>query len=246
MIALRMLKAIFFDIDDTLYSTTEFAARARRAAVEALRTHGVRLPTEILLRELEEVISEFSSNYEHHIDKLLLRLPHDAAPGINPAILVAAAVRSYHDAKRDALRPFDDVPPALRRLAATSLIRGVITTGLQVKQAEKLLRLGLYPYLTPSAIFISDQIGISKPNPKLFQRACDDLRLSPSECIHVGDHPAHDIDPANAIGMITVLTCRNTKHAQEPSKSSPRHSVSDLTELLTLLEREYKVVLPPT
>lgn len=239
-----MLKAIFFDVDDTLFSTTEFAAQARRAAMEALQSHGVKLPVEALVRELEEVISEFSSNYEHHYDKLLLRLPRGSSAGANPAVLIAAAVAAYHDAKHHHLRPFDDVLPALQRLAKTTLIRGIITTGLQIKQAEKLLRLGVYPYLTPTAIFISDQIGISKPNPKLFQRACAEIGVPPTECLHVGDHPAHDIDPANALGMVTVLVKRKSRHANEPARTPPRHSVSDLTELLTLLETEYKLAIP--
>ena len=41
-----------------------------------------------------------------------------------------------------------------------------------MKQAEKIHRLGVYPFLSPGAVFISDTIGISKPNPKLWQRAC--------------------------------------------------------------------------
>ncbi|MBI2898930.1 MAG: TIGR02253 family HAD-type hydrolase [Planctomycetes bacterium] len=240
-----MLKAVFFDIDDTLFSTTEFAALARRAAIEALRTHGVRMSAEELLREFQEVVAEFSSNYPNHIDKLLLRLPREATAGVNPAVLVAAAVAAYHDAKGPHLRPFPDVLPALRRLAASPLFRGIITSGLPVKQAEKLLRLGVYPLLTPAAIFISDQIGISKPNPKLFLRACADCGLEPSECAYVGDHPANDIDPANEIGMVTVLARRNTRHSNEPARTAPRHIVADFTELLTLLSGEYRVNVPP-
>jgi putative hydrolase of the HAD superfamily len=239
-----VIRAVFFDIDDTLFSTTTFSARARRAAVEALAAHGLRMTPDDLYRELEEVIAEFGSNYEHHFDRLLQRLPRGAAEGVNRAILVAAAVRAYHDAKVEHLKPFDDVLPALRRLARAPLVRGVITTGLQVKQAEKLLRLGVYPLLTPSAIFISDQIGISKPNPKLFLRACAEVGAAPAECVHVGDHPGHDIDPANAAGMVSVLVRRNSKHANEPSRTAPRHSVADLTELLTLLAESYRVEFP--
>ncbi len=240
-----MLKAVFFDIDDTLYSTTEFAALARRAAVEALRAYGVRLPTEELYRELQEVIGEFTSNYPNHFDKLLLRLPRNAAAGANPAILVAAAVAAYHDSKGPHLRPFPDVIPALRKLASTPLIRGIITSGLSVKQAEKLVRLGVTPYLSASAVFISDQIGISKPNPKLFHRACADSGVAPEECMYVGDHPTQDIDPANEIGMATVLMRRAGRHATQSGRSTPRHSVADCTELLTLLSGQYRVDFPP-
>ncbi|SVE12031.1 uncharacterized protein METZ01_LOCUS464885, partial [marine metagenome] len=95
-----MIKAIFFDIDDTLYSTTAFAEHAREAALESLRAHGVRPSLEALQRELNEVISEFSSNYNNHFDKLLLRLTKHDLPQANPAILIAAAIRAYHDAKQ--------------------------------------------------------------------------------------------------------------------------------------------------
>jgi putative hydrolase of the HAD superfamily len=49
-----------------------------------------------------------------------------------------------------------------------------------VKQAEKLVRLGIVRYLDPKAIFISDQIGISKPNPKLYLAALRELGLKPA------------------------------------------------------------------
>ena len=173
----RPLKAIFFDIDDTLFSTSDFAARARRAAVEAMRRVGLDYPRDYLLRELSEVVAEFSSNYGHHFNKLLLRIPASAYGGVNPAIIVAAGVVAYHETKFRELEPFADVRVVLQALAQTELVRGVITAGREVKQAEKLIRLDLYRYLTPYALFISDQIGISKPNVKLYQRACTDLGL---------------------------------------------------------------------
>lgn len=234
------LKAIFFDIDDTLFSTTDFASKARRAAVEAMRRRGLRLPTEHILRELHEVIVEFSSNHEHHFDKLLLRLPRRSWDGVNPAILVAAGVQAYHDSKFHQLRPYPDVPPVLARLARTDLVRGIITAGLEVKQADKLLRLGLYDYFTPTAIFISDQIGISKPNAKLFQRACDEVGVAPRESMYVGDHPTHDIDPANALGMITVHV-RRGKHAPEQGRTKPTYTLKNFKELLTVLRKDFNV-----
>jgi putative hydrolase of the HAD superfamily len=234
------LKAVFFDLDDTLFSTTDFAAQARRAAVDNMRRHGLRLPTEHLLRELQEVIAEFSSNHEQHFDKLLLRLPRRSFDGVNPAILVAAGVQAYHDAKFRHLKPYPDVPPVLARLARTDLLRGIITAGLAVKQGDKLLRLGIYDYFTPTAIFISDQIGISKPNPKLFQRACEEVGVGPEETMYVGDHPLHDIDPAVELGMVTVRIKRG-KHAPEQGRSRAAHVLGDFKELLTVLRKDYSV-----
>ncbi|MEC8934659.1 MAG: haloacid dehalogenase, partial [Planctomycetota bacterium] len=84
------LRAIFFDIDDTLYSTSEFAELARSAAIDSMIDAGLALDREAIREELDEVIHEFSSNYEHHFDRLLLRTPRRYYKGINPAIIVAA------------------------------------------------------------------------------------------------------------------------------------------------------------
>jgi putative hydrolase of the HAD superfamily len=231
------VKAIFFDIDDTLYSTSEFAARARRNSVDAMIRAGLRVPRYLLLRELGEVVAEFSSNFEHHFDKLLLRLPPPSYAGVNASVLVAAGVVAYHETKFKQLAPYDDVIPLLKALSRTDIVKGIITAGLQVKQAEKLLRLGIYPYLTPQAIFISDQIGIGKPNVKLYLKACETLGIQPEECMYVGDSPVNDIDPANEIGMITVRSRRSARYAGVEGRTVPKHEIRNFRELRRILRR---------
>jgi putative hydrolase of the HAD superfamily len=235
------LRAIFFDVDDTLYSTSAFARLARERGIDAMLRAGLRLTREDLARELDEVVAEFTSNYEHHYDKLLVRLPAAALAGVNPAVVVAAGVVAYHETKVKELAPYDDVLFALRRLSQTDLILGVITGGLAVKQAEKLIRLGVIRYLNPRAIFISDQVGFGKANPKLYARACQETGVDPREAMYVGDNPANDIDPPNQIGMITVRIRRDGKYAEVESRTPPTHEINDLGELLDLLKRTYTV-----
>ena len=217
------IKAVFFDIDDTLYSTTRFAEEARRNAIRGMIQAGLRISEDEALAELAEVIAEFSSNYEHHYEKLLLRLPK-AALGLNPAILVAAA---------------------FPRLAKAGLVLGIITSGLTVKQAEKIVRLGILPHLHPEGIFITEQIGISKPNPKLWQTACRTLKLKPAECAYVGDHPVHDVEPVKKIGMISILNKRGLgKYETVASRVKPDHEIRSFDELIGILGRDYGVRIP--
>jgi putative hydrolase of the HAD superfamily len=234
------IRAVFFDIDDTLFSTTEFATLARRNAVDAMRKIGVNLTREQLLKELYEVISEFSSNYEHHFDKLLLRIPRRSFDGVNPAIIVSSAIIAYHQTKFKQLKPYRDAKQCLQALAKTDVTRGIISAGLEVKQAEKLLRLRLYKYLTPAAIFISDQIGISKPNPKLFQRACYEIGVAPAETIYVGNSLINDIEPANSTGMVTVYLKRRKKEEDTRGRRiKPNYELKNLMELISILKRDF-------
>ncbi|MCZ6601798.1 MAG: TIGR02253 family HAD-type hydrolase [Planctomycetota bacterium] len=234
------LKAIFFDIDDTLFSTSEFARRARRNSLEAMIQTGLRIDLDDLEAELTEIIAEFSSNYDQHFDKLLLRIPRKHYRGVNPAIIVAAGVVAYHQTKFMELKPYDDVPKVLERLSQVSeLVLGVITHGLAVKQSEKLIRLGIYGFLDANAIFISEQIGISKPNPKLYQRALSDLNLKPAEAMYIGDRPTHDIDPPNGIGMITVRN-RRGGYRDEVGVTEPDFEIDSFDQLEEIVTQMLK------
>ena len=237
------LRAVLFDIDDTLFSTTEFARRARANAVRAMVDAGLDLPVEVVQKELDEVISEFTSNYEHHFERLVQRMPSQATRRVNPALIVAAGVVAYHDTKFRELAPYPDVVPLLTWLAEAGVRVGVVTHGLTVKQAEKLVRLGLVRYLDPKAIFISDQIGISKPNPKLYLAALRELGLQAREVMYVGDNLEHDVAPPKSIEMVTVWARRGSKHPSSNPAIVPDHVVDNFKELEKILRETYGVPL---
>jgi putative hydrolase of the HAD superfamily len=237
------LRAVLFDIDDTLVATTEFAALARRNAVHAMCEAGLDHPEDEVYSELLEVIREFSSNYDGHFDRLLIRLPQSATGGVNPALVVAAGVVAYHDTKFRGIDPFEDVVPLMEALHDAGIIIGVITHGLTVKQAEKILRLGLVRLIDPAAIFISDQVGISKPNPKLYATALKRMGLEPSEALYVGDNLEHDVAPAKSLGMHTAWSTRAAKPGQNMSIIAD-HNVANFRELAEALRTTHGLDLP--
>ncbi len=237
----RSLDAIFFDIDDTLFSTSVFADKARRAAIDAMIKHGLRAERESCRRELEEVLGEFSSNYDRHFDKLLLRLPAEATAGLNPAILVAAGVVAYHETKWREFQVHDDAYDVLRWVAGKVPIVGIISAGWTVKQAEKIIRLKIHDFITPSAIFLTDQIGISKPNPKLYRRVLTDLDLEASRVMYVGDNPTHDIDPCKQEGFIATRIKRSGRHAIAEGVTDPDFEIHDFYELKEILRSEFGI-----
>ena len=235
----KPLDAIFFDIDDTLLSTTVFADKARRNAVDAMIRAGLRAERKDAMRELEDVIAEFSSNYSGHFDKVLDRLGPDSHAGNNRAVIVAAGVVGYHGTKESDLKVYDDVYSTLQWLSQKSVIRGIISAGITIKQAEKLIRLDVLEFVTPSAIFFTDQVGFSKPNPKLYRRVLATLNLKPERCLYVGDNPTHDIDPCNNDGWTTARIRRSGRYALIEGETQANYEIRDFLELRRILQSDY-------
>src|ERR1043165_5606663 len=196
----RPLSLITFDIDDTLYASTDFARLARENALKAMIAAGLDVTLQRAAEELDEVVAEFSSNDEKQFDRLLERLPKTCANGYNPLVLVAIGVAAYHDTIHESFMPYEDGVEAFKRLSAGGFALGVVTQGRTIKQAEKVARLRILPYLHKRAIFFSDKLGISKSSPKFYRRVAAEFGAEPKHCMHVGDRPDRDIDSANTAG----------------------------------------------
>ena len=251
----RPLGAVFFDIDDTLFSTTAFSERARNNAVSAMCGAGLRKDPGEVKGLLDDIVLELSSNSNRHYDALIARLGPEAYRPVNPAVIVAAGVVAYHDTKMRELKPFPDVVEVLRGLHGLKGLRlGVISEGRSIKQAEKMVRLGLLEFFDPLAVFITqaDQEndppsnyspvppGLSKAHAEMYTWINAALDVPARCCMRVGDNPRNDIDPAQAAGWITVHSRRpGSKYGRLTPREKPDYVIQDLFDLRRVLERDF-------
>jgi len=103
-------------------------------------------------------------------------------------------------------RAYDDVEPAFRRLRERGLSLGVISNW-DARLAPLLDGLGLGELL--STVVSSAEVGLHKPDPRIFELACERLGVAPADAAHVGDHHYADIIGATAVGMTPVLIDRH-------------------------------------
>jgi putative hydrolase of the HAD superfamily len=235
------LKVLFLDIDDTLFGTTDFVQEARAAAVEAMIERGLRADKERVLKSLAAVVAEFGSNDDHHYDRLLQRMPAECTAGANRDLLVGAGVIAYHNTKWEQLRIRPEAESLLRDLAATPLRLGIISAGLVHKQVEKVLRLGIDRFIDKELLFITHAVGIAKSNPRLYERCVEHTGVAPAQVMHVGDHPYHDVDAANAAGLLTVWLRGDGKYSSLMPRTDPDHIIDEFLDLRALLRDTYAV-----
>ena len=219
------IKAIFFDIDDTLYDSTKLSTFARKNSVDAMIDAGLPGSSEEIYKVLEEVINEFGANYGRHYDELLNMLGLSWDPKI-----IAAGVVAYERTKVGYLKPYPGVIPLLLKLKKRYKL-GIISNGLPVKQWEKLIGLGIHHLF--DTVATSGEHGLGKPQKEIFEFAMEKLDAKPKESIMVGDRLDTDILGGNRAGMTTIRLKRGKYRNKQPAgkEEIPDHEILDLSEI---------------
>ena len=85
------------------------------------------------------------------------------------------------------------------------------------------------------AVIISAEVGLRKPNPAIYRRMLEMLRLDPSEVLFVGDTPREDVEGPHRVGMRTVWISKGAAALPE-GIPQPDYIIGDLAELPSILE----------
>ena len=193
-----MIKAVFFDIDDTLYDTSGFARLARKAAINVMIDAGLPLSSDEAYKLLKEIIKEKGSNYDKHFNILTEKVFGEEKP-----LLIALGMITYHNVKFALLRLFPKTPSTLIYLKSKGYQLGVISDGITIKQWEKLIRLGLHHFF--DEVVTSEEAGVAKPDERIFQLALNRMGCQAKKSIMIGNKFNKDIVGALNIGMSAIL-----------------------------------------
>jgi putative hydrolase of the HAD superfamily len=228
---LRGIKAVLFDIDNTLFDSTTLAKMSRVNAVKAMMESGLFIyNVQSGYRLLLKIVEKYGANYDQHFDRLLEAFGYKRDPKI-----IAAGIVAYHDTKLAYLKPDPDVIPTLIALRDKDRKIGIVSNGRSVKQWEKIIRLGLQHFF--HTVVISEEVGFEKPDPKIFELALKELGVKPEETAYVGNTPEVDVLGANAAGLVSVrLVKRKHKEPRFDRTMRPTVTVRKVSDLLSILK----------
>lgn len=120
-----------------------------------------------------------------------------------------AAAELYHRfARPEAWIVYPDVIPALDSLRALGL-RLAVLSNFDERLPDLLTGLDLRRRV--DLVVTSSELGIAKPNPRIFRQTLDRLGVEPGAALHVGDAQLEDVEGAQAAGMEAVLLDRDRR-----------------------------------
>ena len=196
--------AILFDLDDTLFDHRHASAIALAAMHAA---HAPDLPFEAFAIRHAEVLERFHQRFlagELSLDDarvarmqtLFARFdrPLDAAT----AGRAASLYREHHQANRRLVAGARE----LLEVLGDHCRLGIVTNNRTLEQTEKLRALNISGYF--DTVVISEDVGVIKPDPRIFAIALERIGAQPREAVFIGDSWDNDIGGALSAGMAAV------------------------------------------
>ncbi len=223
-----MIKAVIFDLDNTLTDFMRMKEAAVDAAVAAMIDAGLRFPAAEIKAKIYEVYEAKGIEFQNVFDDVLTEMLGEVDFKAQAAGIVA-----YRRAREASLVLYPHVKVTLIELMKRGIRLAVVS---DAPRKEAWLRL-CYLQLHHMFDFVStfDDAGERKPSPKPFQRALDYFDVNANEAIMIGDWPERDITGAAQLGMVTVFARYGNTFGTVDSGA--QHDIEDIYQLVDIVDQ---------
>jgi len=223
-----LIRAIIFDLDNTLVDFMRMKSDAVNAAIEGMIDAGLELPREAVRARIDAIYQEQGLEYQRVFDALLeSELGH-----IDPKIL-ASGIVAYRRAAGSALVPYPHAQMTLLELAKRGIKLGVVSDAPQAQVWLRLCSLSLQHVF--DAVVTFEDTGQRKPSPAPFREVLRRLAVDPAEALMVGDWAERDVVGARGLGMVTVFARYGDTF--DTQQSGADHDIDDIFELVGIVDR---------
>lgn len=193
-----MIRAVIFDLDNTLVDFMRMKRMAIRAAIDAMIDAGLELDRRAAEEEIQAIYDREGIEYQRVFDDFL-----EAHLGVIDHKILASGIVAYRRAREAALVLYPHVTVTLMELIKSGLRLAVVSDAPRREAWLRLCHLNLHHLF--DVVVTYEDTGERKPSPAPFRAALERLGVGPDEALMVGDWPERDVVGATQVGIRTVF-----------------------------------------
>ena len=222
-----MIKAIIFDLDNTLLDFIKMKQFAVKVAITAMNEAGLHVDEKTAYQDIFDLYMEKGWENQQVFDDYLTQTTGEVSHKI-----LAAGIVSYRRAREATLLVYPNVNKTLIQLIKMGIKLAVVSDAPSREAWMRLYYLNLHHVFDPVLTF--DDTGVRKPSPKPFKLALKGLNVKPEEALMIGDWPERDVVGAGQIGMKTVFARYGDTF--DTIDSGANYDVNDIYELVGIID----------
>ncbi|MBM7603846.1 putative hydrolase of the HAD superfamily [Metabacillus crassostreae] len=223
---LEDVKVVCFDLDETLYDQLEpfsLALQSENITIESSLIE----PVFKKVRFYSDLLWKSYTNGKIDLDELrterLIRSCNDFNLDLSKE--KASLIQTAYEEQQNSIKPFSGVKSLIINLQKNNKLVGIITNGPVEHQLNKISALELHLLIPRNKIFISDEIGIAKPDKRIFQFVQEQLAVDSHQCCYIGDNWENDIAAPIEAGWKTIWF--NYRNRDSETCHSPNKVIED-------------------
>ena len=222
-----MIKAIIFDLDNTLVDFMVMKDRAIEGAALAMIDAGLKISKKDAVEKIYEIYEEEGIEDQKVFDKFLMR-----ELGFIDYRIHAAGIIGYRKAREAALVLYPHVQFVLMELMKRGKKLAVLSDAPRLQAWLRLCQLNLHNIF--DIVITFEDTNKRKPAPEPFRLVLQKLQVEPEETIMVGDWAERDIYGAKLLEMRTVFARYGDRFGTENSGAD--YEVEDIIHLLDIVD----------
>jgi putative hydrolase of the HAD superfamily len=224
-----MIKAVIFDLDNTLVDFMTMKRLAVSAAINSMIDAGLRLTPAEAQARIDAIYKEKGIEFQNVFDHLL----YDVFQKVDYKIL-SAGIIAYRRAREAALVPYPHVNMTLVALLKRGIKLAVVSDAPGREAWLRLCYMNFHQLIDHVVTF--EDTGERKPSPAPFRRALDLLQVEPHEAVMVGDWAERDVVGAANLGITTAFARYGDTFGTVESHAD--FDLNDVSELLDVIDHE--------
>ena len=226
---MQKIRAVFFDLDNTLIDFMQMKEESCKAAIQAMISAGLKMDQKEAFCSLMETYYRLGLESDFAFTQFLKennKFDHK---------ILAAAINKYQETKTSYVKPYLNVKTVLQNLKEKGTILCILTDAPKTKAYQRLLTMGIDKYFEFVVGFEDTNVKKHTGLPlelaiKLLKKEIPEIKNS--EILMVGDSIERDLTPATKLGLKTAIAKYGQLSKENETVDYELENITDLTKIV--------------